>query len=70
LEQAVIAQLPDLVRGAAEGLRGSNLTVLNGAEGVNAAVATLAGQGAAVLRSVLGGLAEISAAPTVSDGTR
>jgi hypothetical protein len=51
-------------------LRGSNLTVLNGAEGVNAAVATLAGQGAAVLRSVLSGLAEISAAPTISDGTR
>ena len=44
LEQAVIAQLPDLVRNAAEGLRGSNLTVLNGAEGVNAAVASLAGQ--------------------------
>ncbi len=65
LEQAIIAQLPELVRGAAEGLKGSNLTVLNGAEGLNQAVATIAGQGAVVLRTILSGLSGISdAAPT------
>lgn len=61
LEQAVIAQLPELVRGAAEGLRGANVTVLDGAEGFNAAVASIAGQGATVLRSVLGSLDGVSA---------
>lgn len=60
LEQAIIAQLPELVRGAAEGLKGSNLTVLNGAEGLNQAVATIAGQGAVVLRTILSGLSGIS----------
>ena len=60
LEQAIIAQLPELVRGAAEGLKGSNLTVLNGAEGLNEAVASIAGQGAVVLRTILSGLAGVT----------
>jgi flotillin len=60
LEQAIIAQLPELVRGAAEGLKGANLTVLNGAEGLNQAVASIAGQGAVVLRTILAGLAGVT----------
>jgi flotillin len=48
LEQAVIAQLPQLVSAAAEGLKGANVTVLNGAEGLNEAVASIAGQGAVI----------------------
>ena len=56
LDQAVIAQLPELVRAAAQGLQGANLTVLNGAEGLNETVASMAAQGAAVLRTVLDGL--------------
>src|SRR5450631_912397 len=60
LEQAIISQLPELVRGAAEGLRGANLTVLNGAEGLNQAVASIAGQGAVVLRTILAGLAGVT----------
>jgi uncharacterized membrane protein YqiK len=56
LDQAVIAQLPELVRAAAQGLQGANLTVLNGAEGLNEAVASMAAQGATVLRTVLDGL--------------
>jgi uncharacterized membrane protein YqiK len=52
LDQAVIAQLPDLLRAAAEGLQGANLTVLNGADGLNGTVASLAGQGLAILRSI------------------
>jgi hypothetical protein len=52
----VIAQLPELVRAAAQGLQGANVTVLNGAEGLNETVASLASQGATVLRTVLDGL--------------
>lgn len=52
LDQAVISQLPDMLRAAAEGLQGANLTVLNGAEGLNGTVASLAGQGLAILRSI------------------
>jgi len=75
LEQAIIAQLPELVRGAAEGLKGSNLTVLNGAEGLNEAVASIAGQGAVVLKTILAGLAGVTdtvatgPATTASGGT-
>jgi flotillin len=52
LDQAVIAQLPDMLRAAAEGLQGANLTVLNGADGLNGTVASLAGQGMAILRAI------------------
>ena len=57
LDQMVISQLPDMLRAAAEGLRGSNLTVLDGAEGLSGVVASLAGQGLALLDSVRNGLA-------------
>jgi flotillin len=56
LDQLVIQQLPDLLRAAAEGLQGANLTVLNGADGLSGVVASLAGQGLAVLESVRRGL--------------
>lgn len=56
LDQAVIQQLPELLRAAAEGLQGSSLTVLNGAEGLNSVVASLAAQGMAVLNAVRDGL--------------
>ena len=52
LDQMVISQLPEMLRAAAEGLNGANLTVLNGAEGLNGTVASLAGQGLAILRSI------------------
>jgi len=52
LDQQLIAQLPDLLRAAAEGLQGANLTVLNGADGLNGTVASLASQGIAILRSL------------------
>jgi flotillin len=63
LEQAVIAQLPQLVQAASEGLKGANLTVLNGADGLNSAVASIASQGAVVLRAVLDNLDDVSALP-------
>lgn len=56
LDQQLIEQLPELLRAAAEGLQGSTLTVLNGADGVNGAVASLAAQGMAVLRTLSQGL--------------
>ena len=56
LDQQIIAQLPELLRAAAEGLQGANLTVLNGAEGLNGTVASLASQGLAILRTVTDGL--------------
>ncbi len=52
LDQQLIAQLPELLRAAAEGLQGANLTVLNGAEGLNGTVAALASQGMAILRTL------------------
>jgi flotillin len=56
LDQLVIQQLPTLLSAAADGLQGANLTVLNGAEGLNGLVASLAGQGLAVLEAVRRGL--------------
>jgi flotillin len=52
LDQQLIAQLPELLRAAAEGLNGANLTVLNGADGLNGTVASMASQGIALLRSL------------------
>jgi flotillin len=68
LDQAMIAQLPELVRAAAEGLKGANLTVLNGAEGLNETVASLAAQGATVLRTVLDGMSRRSDNPADDGG--
>jgi flotillin len=56
LDQLVIQQLPEMLRAAAEGLRGANLTVLDGAEGLNSVVASLAAQGVALLDSVRNGV--------------
>ncbi len=56
LDQKMIDQLPEMLRAAAEGLRGANLTVLDGADGVSDIVASLAGQGMAVLDALRSGL--------------
>jgi uncharacterized membrane protein YqiK len=58
LDQAIISQLPELVRAAADGLKGANLTILDGTEGVNSAVASLASQGMAILNAVTEGLSK------------
>lgn len=58
LDQAVIAQLPELVKAAAAGLQGANLTVLDGAKGLNGAVASLAAQGLTILDAVRHGLSQ------------
>ena len=56
LDQAIISQLPQMIAAAAQGLSNANVTVLNGAEGLNGTVASLASQGLAILRSVTAGL--------------
>jgi flotillin len=66
LDQMMIEQLPDLLRAAAEGLQGANLTVLDGAEGLNSVVASLAAQGTALLEAVRKGMAPAPAGETAT----
>jgi flotillin len=56
LDQAIIEKLPEMMRAAAEGLQGANVTVLDGAEGLNSVVASLASQGMAMLETLRAGL--------------
>jgi len=68
LDQAIIAQLPQMIEAAASGLANANLTILNGADGLNDAVAQLASQGTTILRTVMAGMA--AAEPTSAQGGR
>ena len=56
LDQQIIAQLPQLIAAAADGLSGPNLTVLNGAAGLNDVASSLASQGIAILNALRDGL--------------
>lgn len=56
LDQRIIDQLPQLIAAAASGLSSANVTVLNGAEGLNSTVASLASQGLSILDAVTTGL--------------
>jgi flotillin len=56
LDQQIIDQLPQIVREAAAGLNGAQISVLNGADGLGQIVAGLVGQGLTVLDSVRNGL--------------
>jgi flotillin len=73
LDQLVIQQLPELLRAAAVGLKGANVTVLNGAEGLNSVVASLAAQGMTILEAVRKGMSSTddgavpSAPPAITD---
>jgi len=58
LDQQLITLLPELMEAAAVGLQGSNLTILNGAEGLNGTMASLAGQGMAILEVLRANVAE------------
>ncbi|MEO6700163.1 MAG: SPFH domain-containing protein [Jatrophihabitantaceae bacterium] len=73
LDQRVIEQLPEMLMAAAQGLQGANLTVLNGADGLGGVVASLAGQGMALLdavRSGLGGLGDYDGTGEDADDRR
>ena len=52
LDRMLIDQLPQIVREAAAGLNGANVSVLNGADGLSEIAAGLVGQGLTILESV------------------
>jgi uncharacterized membrane protein YqiK len=52
LDQMLIGQLPQIVKEAAAGLAGANVSVLNGADGLGEIAAGLVGQGLTILESV------------------
>ncbi len=54
LDQALIAQLPQIVEKAAAGLKGANMTVVNGSDGLSELVTGLAGQGLAIFDALRG----------------
>ena len=56
LDQLLIAQLPQIVKEAAAGLNGANVTVLNGADGLGEIAAGLVSQGLTILESVRKGV--------------
>src|SRR6476660_2596920 len=51
LDRMLIEQLPEIVRSAATGLNGANVTVLNGADGLGDIAASLVGQGSAIFEA-------------------
>jgi flotillin len=65
LDRMLIEQLPQIVREAAAGLAGANVSVLNGADGLSEIAAGLVGQGLTILESVKNSLSgNGSTAPT------
>ncbi len=56
LDQRIIEQLPQMIAAAASGLQNANVTVLNGAEGLNGTVASMAAQGLTILDTLTAGL--------------
>jgi uncharacterized membrane protein YqiK len=56
LDRMLIDQLPQIVREAANGLAGANVSILNGADGLSDLAAGLVGQGMTILESVRRGL--------------
>src|SRR5437763_3587659 len=56
LDQLLIAQLPQIVKEAAAGLAGANVSVLNGADGLSEIAAGLVSQGMTILDSVRKGM--------------
>jgi uncharacterized membrane protein YqiK len=64
----LIDALPDLVQAAAQGISGSNLTVLNGSEGVSEVVAGVVGQGLAIYDSLRRSVAASAVAPASGAG--
>ncbi len=67
LDQQMIAQLPDMLRAAAEGLQGANLTVLDGSDGLSTLVAGLASQGLTLYETLRGSVKD-SATPPNANG--
>ena len=58
LDRMLIDQLPEIVKQAAQGLSGANLTVLNGADGLSEIATALVGQGLAIFESLREGVGQ------------
>ena len=58
LDQMLIGQLPQIVKEAASGLAGANVSVLNGADGLGEIAAGLVSQGMTILESVRKGISD------------
>jgi hypothetical protein len=56
LDRMLIDQLPQIVREAAKGLAGANVTVLNGSDGLSEIAAGLVSQGLAIFETVKNGM--------------
>ena len=67
LDRMLIEQLPQIVKEAAAGLAGANVSVLNGADGLSEVAAGLVAQGLTILDSVKKGL--VADQPTPRPGT-
>jgi flotillin len=67
LDQALIAQLPQIVREAANGLAGANVNILNGSDGLSQLAAGLVGQGLSILDSVKKGLGNANESTSAED---
>ncbi|WP_261564462.1 SPFH domain-containing protein [Frankia gtarii] len=63
LDRMLIDQLPEIVRQAASGLAGANVTVLNGAEGIGEIATGLVGQGMAIFEALRTGVRQPAHAP-------
>jgi len=68
LDQLIIQQLPEMLKQAAAGLQGANVTVLDGAEGLNSVVASLAAQGMTLLDAVRNGVKTADSRPAAVNG--
>jgi flotillin len=69
LDRMLIDQLPEIVKQAAQGLSGSYLTVLNGADGLGQVATGLVGQGLAIYDSLRGGLDRQRSDDASADGS-
>jgi flotillin len=68
LDQMLIGQLPQIVKEAAGGLAGANVSVLNGADGLGEIAAGLVSQGMTILESVRKGISPDPGAQTGTNG--
>ncbi|WP_037603588.1 SPFH domain-containing protein [Streptacidiphilus rugosus] len=68
LDRMLIDQLPQIVKEAAGGLKGANVNVLNGADGLGEIAAGLVGQGLTILDSVRNDLRSASNRDPADDG--
>ena len=65
----LIEMLPSLVAAAAEGIKGSTLTVLNGSEGVNEVLTGVVAQGLTIYDTLRNAVSATSAGAGLPDGS-